>query len=183
MQTYTGKMVDPLDLKHEQIDIVDIAHHLSLICRWGGATRWHYSVAQHSWLLVEWWLNKFDYPKPDDMVTAQQMLLHDAAEAYLGDMVSPLKTKLPEYQAAEWRAQQVIFERFGVPWPMRGAVQMADAQIRVNEAKALLLDPGSILAGLLASNNMHGLSELEIKPLPPREAEEAFLAWHRTLWS
>lgn len=88
------------------IHIEDIAHHLSQICRFTGGTREHYSVAQHSVLVAQL--------VPLDFQLAA--LLHDAAEAYVGDVSRPLKTLIGRvYAPIEERILQAIFEKFGVP--------------------------------------------------------------------
>jgi hypothetical protein len=81
VQTYTGARVDLLDPKPEAINITDIAHHLAQICRFTGATREHYSVAQHSVLVAA-------MVPPE---CAFRALLHDAHEAYMGDISQPVK--------------------------------------------------------------------------------------------
>ena len=111
IQTWTGKFVDPLHLRPEDVDLEDIAHHLSMVCRFGGAVRRHYSVAEHSLLVAS-------LVPPEHRLRA---LLHDAAEAYLGDIVRPMK-KQPEmdhYRGCEHRAQRVIFDVFGVDASMK----------------------------------------------------------------
>lgn len=85
MQTYTGKAFYPLDPRPDEVCIDDIAHALSQIPRFGGHARRHYSVAQHSWHMS----CLFGNP-----LLAYQALLHDAQEAYLGDIVQPLKSCL-----------------------------------------------------------------------------------------
>ena len=75
--TYTGRQFWPLDPRPEDICIRDIAHHLSLCCRFNGACRVHYSVAQHSVMVAN------ILPAP----LRFWGLMHDATEAYVGDMV------------------------------------------------------------------------------------------------
>lgn len=90
----------------ETIHIEDIAHHLSQICRFTGGTRVHYSVAQHCVQACEL--------APAEWKLAA--LLHDAAEAYVGDVSSPVKGLIgTAYAPLEERILRAIFEKFGVP--------------------------------------------------------------------
>ncbi len=104
-RTFTGKLVDPFDLNFDDIDIRDIAHQLSNECRFAG-TGPFYSVAQHS-VQVSWACRR-EY--------ALAGLLHDAAEAYLKDLPSPIKHApgMEAYREAEDEATAVIFANFGV---------------------------------------------------------------------
>lgn len=106
MQTYTGARFYPLEPDAELIRIADIAHALSNICRFGGHSARFYSVAEHSVLLSREFFAGWHYK----LVA----LLHDAAEAYLGDVPRPLKY-LPEYafyREAEDRLQAMILDKF-----------------------------------------------------------------------
>lgn len=85
LMTFTGKRVDLARINFDDICLKDIAHHLSLICRFGGACRVHYSVAQHSLLVAQLLVAR----RRRDL--AMWGLLHDAPEAYYGDIVTPLK--------------------------------------------------------------------------------------------
>ena len=89
--TYSGKQFWPLDPQPQDVCVRDIAHHLSLVCRFGGAVRTHYSVAQHSLIVA-------DILPPRLKLRG---LLHDATEAYVGDMVRPLKRFMPDYREVE----------------------------------------------------------------------------------
>lgn len=102
--TFTGLQFNFIEPTVEMVSIVDIAHALSNIARFTGHTKRHYSVAQHS-VWVSQWCNPGD---------AGYGLLHDAAEAYVGDMASPLKQLIPEYKAIEERVRRVIYQRFGL---------------------------------------------------------------------
>ena len=129
MQTYTGRKFWPLDPREEDIDPADIAHALSLICRFGGHARRFYSVAEHCVLL--------SYAvAPEHALWA---LLHDAAEAYVGDMVRPLKRSMPWFREAEGRILAEIVGRFDLqPRWMPHAVIDADNRILHSERVALL---------------------------------------------
>lgn len=104
--THTRRYVNPLDVPVEQIDIRDIAHHLSLINRFNGATRRPISVAFHSLWVANLVPDRFKL----------QALLHDGSEAYIGDITKWLKqTETFEgYRAVEKVLQSRVFQRFGV---------------------------------------------------------------------
>jgi len=108
IQTFTGKKFFPLTPDPELICIEDIAHSLSMQCRYNGHSKQFYSVAQHRVILSQ----KF-FSSRDMQLAA---LLHDASEAYLSDIPRPLKN-LPQfafYRQVEDRLSQLIYSRFGV---------------------------------------------------------------------
>lgn len=140
MQTFTGKQFWPLDPRLEDVDAVDIGHALSMVCRYGGHVRRFYSVAEHT-VLISRWLEA--QGASWDVVLAG--LLHDAAEAYIGDMVRPLKHHMPAYQAIDVKVSAVIFEAFGCPVEYAAelpvGVREADNRILLDERDALLSVP------------------------------------------
>ena len=95
MQTFTGKTIDLENPTPDGVDIIDIAHSLSMTCRFGGHSISFYSVAEHS-LLVEKLgsENPEDNSRTPDPKQTMALLLHDSAEAYIGDIITPLKTIL-----------------------------------------------------------------------------------------
>lgn len=101
MPTYTGRKFYPLDPRVDEVAIEDIAHALSLICRFGGHCREFYSVAEHS---VRCTL----------VLPSLPVLLHDATEAYLGDVIRPIKSSFPAYCNLEKVLAAVIERRFGI---------------------------------------------------------------------
>lgn len=119
IQTATGRIIDPLNPEVEQIDIRDIAHALGNICRFSGQSSIFYSVAQHSIIVAE----LVGLVTEDDPVPVMFGLLHDAAEAYLGDVSTPMKTrsafitgrKIVDVEAVGTRRDisfGAVFERF-----------------------------------------------------------------------
>lgn len=129
----------------ETIHIGDIASALSKICRYTGHCRHFYSVAQHSVIV--------SHLVPEEH--ALEGLLHDASEAYLGDMSAPLKRKLPEYQAIEGIVESALAAKFGLiynldlGWP--SSVKKADISALALEKKLLLPEsktPWGILEGV-----------------------------------
>jgi hypothetical protein len=118
MTTYTGKHVDPLAITLEEIDIEDIAHALPLTNRFGGHTPVPLSVAQHS-VFVSSLCNAR---------TELRGLLHDASEAYLGDIPRPLKhtAVFEAYLALEHKLETRILEKYGCAGELSYAVDAAD---------------------------------------------------------
>lgn len=116
--------------------IEDVPHCLSMICRYNGFVREFYSVAQHSVLVCELAEALHGAYSP----TAHCALLHDATEAYLGDISRPLKACLPDYQRLEAHVHRVIVEALKLPadeavWKEVGRLDVMALHI---EANALL---------------------------------------------
>lgn len=134
VETFTGKLVNPFDLKLDDICLEDIARHLSMLCRFNGACREFYSVATHSILVME-------YLRTEDKETRIRALLHDAHEAYLGDIVRPLKQQIYTLQIDMERAQKVIERRFGIAGS-QAKVDIADNTLLMAEAHVLMPSKG-----------------------------------------
>lgn len=129
MQTFTGHQFWPLDPHPEDIFIEDIAHALSNICRYGGHVDRFYSVAEHSWLLSK-------YISKENAAWA---LMHDAAEAYIGDMVRPLKKSMLSFGNIETQILKAIAIRFDLPgYTYPQEVTEADNRILLTERDALM---------------------------------------------
>lgn len=131
MQTHSGKAFTPLDPSLGDIDIEDIAHALGNICRYGGHTRWFYSVAEHCVLMSE-------AVSPENAFWA---LMHDAAEAYVGDLIRPLKINLPEYREIEDNIMLAICTKFGMDYDCPPEVKLADTRILHDERAVMLGTP------------------------------------------
>ena len=132
MQTKSGKRFYPIDPRAEDVELVDIAHALSMICRFTGHTKTHYSVAQHSVLVSQ----------NVSQRAALWGLLHDAAEAYIGDLSRPLKRCLKELfgtavKDIEDKISDVIVRRFLVirDEKIDAEVKRADDLLLVTEAR------------------------------------------------
>ena len=141
IQTYTGKKFWPLSPRAEDIDDKDIAHALSLICRFNGHSSRFYSVAEHSIRvahLVDSW-----GASPRVQLAA---LLHDASEAYIADVSRPLKRHpdMIPYRNAEALLQAVIEEAYGISDMTLGErvlIKKADSVLLVTEARYLMAPP------------------------------------------
>ncbi len=105
-----------------------IAQSLSKICRFGGHCNEFYSVAQHSVSVSDL--------VPDEL--KMEALLHDAAEAFVGDMPTPLKQMLPEYKAIELEIEKSIRQKYGLPEEMNPLIKEADIKMFVTECRDLM---------------------------------------------
>ncbi|MCY1299321.1 hypothetical protein D9M68_665340 [compost metagenome] len=138
--TSNGRQVDLINPRAELVSTVDIAHSLAMICRFNGHCYRHYSVAQHSLLVSS------IVPAEHKLVA----LLHDAPEAYVGDLTRPLKEELreasralgvePIYQAIEQRIWLAICERFDIDPAIPDCVKEADMIALATERRDLLPD-------------------------------------------
>ncbi len=134
ISTYTGKKFYPFDPQVDHVDIVDIAHSLSNINRWIGHTNVPYSVAAHS-IYVAQLIKKEGGSIPDQLWG----LLHDASEAYFGDIASPIKNSFPDLVHFEHKIQEIIAKKFNLSWPMPEIVHWADKRSLLIEANNLFL--------------------------------------------
>ena len=161
IQTFTGKKFHPLDPSLSEISIIDIAHALSMICRFTGHSKEFYSVAQHC-VLVSYICDEKD---------ALHGLLHDASEAYLSDISKPLKHSgfFEEYKRIEHHLQSMIFQKFGLSMEEPPGVKKADIILLATEARDLMSP--------LHTDWIQPVNPLPftIFPLPPKEAEQLFL--------
>ena len=112
----SGNYFDLQDPSASRFEVTDIAHALSNICRFTGHTKQFYSVAEHSVLC------SYLVPHEDRMIA----LMHDAAEAFIGDVSPPLKKLLPDYKAIERGVEEHVFSTLGLPYPFPASVKKAD---------------------------------------------------------
>ncbi|QZZ37423.1 hypothetical protein KW403_12410 [Nitratireductor kimnyeongensis] len=128
MQTYSGRKFWPLDPRAEDVCIQDIAHSLSMQCRYAGHCQQFYSVAEHSVLIAQWLL-----VQGHGAEVALCGLLHDATEAFLVDLPRPVKADMPRYKQAEIRLWRVIADAFDLPEEVPAIVHEADDRILADE--------------------------------------------------
>jgi hypothetical protein len=123
VKTYTNRDVDLFDFKPEDVDIIDIAHHLACINRFNGMLRLPINVAQHSVMVARLCGDAGQPPS-----VQLQGLLHDAAEAYVGDITKWFKSR-PEmsiYRDIEDYISEIILKKFGCEPELHDAVKEAD---------------------------------------------------------
>jgi hypothetical protein len=161
IRTFTGRQCWPLNPKPEDICIEDIAHALSNICRFGGHVREFYSVAQHSVLVSR--------TVPPDLALCG--LLHDASEAYLCDIMRPIKPHFPGYAEVEERLMTAIAQVFDFQWPPPPEIKAADMRLLVTERRDLMPDRQCPHTD---GKNYEPLSE-RIEPWLPATASVAFM--------
>ena len=167
MQTYTGGRFYPTNPSPDDVNLVDIAHALSMSCRYNGHVDRFYSVAEHCVLLSY-------AASPENALWA---LLHDAAEAYIGDMVRPLKVQMPQFRALDDLVTGAIMTRFGLPTTMPDEIRDLDTRILLDEKTELLGSSGewSTTRGLQPLGvPIHGWEPEVAEPLYRERFEELF---------
>lgn len=165
---YSGKKWYILDPRPEDVDIKNIAHALSLICRFGGHSKKHYSVADHSVFCriraVELW--------PNDWMLQLHVLLHDASEAFIGDMVRPMKETMPAFCRLEDKTQAAIYRGLGIPTPTADQydkIKRVDNELLMAERRDVINNGGH------AWNIPAEAWDFPISSLGMEKAEETFL--------
>lgn len=131
IRTVSGIYINVFEPTTEMICIEDIAHALSFQCRFGGHLPKFYSVAQHSLncsYLIE------------DKSLKLTALLHDASEAYLLDIPSPIKKGLSNYKEIENKLMALIADKFGFGWPLPEAIKKVDELMLQLEWDCLMLN-------------------------------------------
>lgn len=163
MYTNSGLLVTD-DEDDSNVKIEDIAHALSMQCRFGGHCSSFYSVAEHSVFVSEIVPPEF----------ALEGLLHDSAEAYVTDVPTPIKKMCPDFVSIEDKFYLKICRKFSIPVQMSLEVKVADRIALYNEARYLTKIP----LHLLCDNNFEHSSlsrPFSPKCLNPKEAYELFL--------
>lgn len=129
IETRSGRFLDPFDTNLADIDIEDIASGLSMLPRFAGQTRWPYPVAAHSCMV-------HDLVEPEHRLAA---LLHDAAEAYIGDLARPIKIheEMAGYRGLDGNLSYLIAQKFNFVWPLHPSIKVADNVAMNAEARVL----------------------------------------------
>jgi uncharacterized protein len=162
----SGEYFHFLEPETSRFTILDIAHALSNICRFTGQSDRFYSVAEHS-------VHCSRHVAPDHAMAA---LMHDAAEAFIGDVSRPLKAMLPEYKIIEHRIERAIFDRFSIKYPFDPEINQVDNRLLVTEKCQLMnnSDERSDLRGFYPV-------EIELPCWAPEVAKSHFLVRYEEL--
>lgn len=168
IKTFSGITFDFLNPTPDMISMADIAHALSNICRFGGQAHEFYSVAQHS-ILVSDLSHKY----------ALEGLLHDASEAYLGDVVRPLKRLLPEYQKIEKGVTKAIEAKYELRFEAYEFVKVADTAALAIEGKRFMAGRDDEYG---ICNLPHDNVLMKLTAMNPIDAEAAFHKRYLELW-
>lgn len=160
IQTSEGAFFDFLKPSEYTPTIFEVGYALSNLCRFTGHVGQFYSVAQHSVLV-----SRIVPPR-----LAYEGLMHDCAEAFIGDMSAPLKRLLPQYKEIERRVEMAIFPRLGLTYPSPIEVKRADLVALATEQRDLFVKQRqwSELSGI------EPVAE-RIQPLPPKLAYRLFM--------
>lgn len=168
MQTYTGIQFWPLDPRIDEICIEDIAHSLAMQTRYAGHCKRFYSVAEHSVHVSR--AAKTSQGKKGG-------LLHDSPEAYVQDIVRPVKPYLSGYTEIEDYLSQVISVKYGVTYPWVQEVHELDEMILVNERDQNMSTPPADW-----ELRFDAIPGLELEFWSPQVAEQKFLERFRELF-
>ncbi|WP_217360542.1 YfbR-like 5'-deoxynucleotidase [Ruegeria atlantica] len=157
----SGKWFDFLNPHGSEFDIEDIAHGLSKVCRYSGQCKEFYSVAEHSLIVSE---------QVEDF--AFEALLHDASEAFMGDITRPLKQLVPEFKRLEAEIESAISERFDLRSNYRSVVKQADLRVLAAEQIQIMAE------GCADWVEEAGIepAPIEVRHLTPEKAKDEFLA-------
>lgn len=174
MGTSTGRKFWPLKPRAVDVDVRDVARGLAMTCRYGGQVKRYYSVAEHCVLVA----------RHAPAAWKREALFHDCAEAYIGDMIRPLKhqPEMREFRRAENEIEAAVFERLGLAWTAEShaAVKLIDDRILVNEINALSARPDFYLETPLLRDKAP--LALTIECWEPTRAEAEFLRCYVNLF-
>ena len=171
MQTWSGGRFYPIQPRVTEVHLSDIAWGLAHTCRFAGQCERFYSVAQHSLIMCDYAQVRYG-PR-----IALYALMHDASEAYIGDMIRPLKVMMPDFQMIERRVWSVIAARFDLGPRIPPEIKALDNRILAAE-KAAFMPRSEVWPGMPPPlpGGLGPLSEIN-----PETAAEVFMDRFRLL--
>ena len=163
--TYSGIRMNPVQPHAKDIDIRDIAHALSMICRGGGHVKIFFSVAQHSLICAE-----EARLRGCSLQVQLAALLHDGSEAYMSDLVRPVKEQIPQYRIMENQLIDTIWSKFIPGQPLNEEERRAIKEI---DDDAMSWDMKILLGDEINQNyrNLQMLPEHRFEPMEQVEAQ------------
>ncbi len=163
IQTNSGYFFDFLKPEEYRPAVYEIGYALSNLCRFTGHVEKFYSVAQHSVLV--------SLIVPPHL--AYEGLMHDCAEAFIGDMSAPLKRLMPQYKELEKAIEMAIFPRLGLSYPSPAEIKSADLVVLATEKRDLFPTQRQW-------QELSGIEPLaeKIVPLSPKFAYRLFMERH-----
>ncbi|HEY1080336.1 MAG TPA: HD family phosphohydrolase [Bdellovibrio sp.] len=165
--TYSGNRFNILDPNPADVKLEDIACALARQARFNGHTRFFFSVGQHSCLGAE--------ISPTKEI-ALHMLFHDATEAYVGDLVSPVKALLPDFEIIESRIHWAISQAFGLEYPLPKVVKQIDRRLLATEVRDLITK--DLKSWSIGDDEPF---DFPVVPWPPEVTEARFLEMAKSL--
>ena len=183
IQTASGRLVDVTNVQREDISLGDIATALANTCRFNGHVKSFYSVAQHS-VLASLLVKAPEKTRPRDVLMLQRVaLLHDAHEAYTGDIPRPLQPLAQDLDNKKYTIGGTILEVFAIPGWLRmwvlDAVHAVDEMLLATEKRDVL--PVADVDWPVPPGAPHQFAR--IVPIGPEKARALFLARFAELWS
>lgn len=164
----SGRQVFPMNLAPEDIEPEVIAHALGNLCRFGGHCTRFYSVAQHSVHVAE--------QLPESL--RLQGLLHDATEAFVGDVIRPLKRRLTGYADIEELVWRAVAQRFGLPEVLDPAVKAADNRMLLTEKRDLVPPHSWKWTEEQVADITARPYDFEVSPWSPEQSRSMFLRYY-----
>lgn len=166
--TWSGQWFDIMRPEAYEFDIEEIAHALSNLCRYTGHTNGFYSVAEHSVHVAR--------IVPSGLRLCG--LLHDAGEAYIGDVASPLKALLPRYKEIEEGVERAIANYYNIPFPFPPEIKEADQRMYWQERQGVA---NNGVRDRLWHQGRRATRSTRATGLPPHRAKQMFLREYRKI--
>lgn len=175
--TFTGNYFDFTDISSNTVTIFDIAQGLSNVCRFAGQCPKFYSVAQHSVLvakLINHSREATDLSKEERRIVVFQGLMHDATEAFLGDVTTPLKKLLAAYKALETELHADLMRRLGLPIELHALVKHYDLVALAIEQREVMKNTDE----WLVLKDIRPPRDYALPVQTPEQARESFLNYY-----
>lgn len=166
IRTYTGGKVYFFEPEKSEINIMDVAHALSLLCRFNGAVVEPYNVAHHSCIVA-----CEVYRETESKSLALSALLHDASEAFISDIPSPFKAHFPGFKEIEIKMEEWLSKRFRFEYPFKPIIKKHDLKALSTEMRDLM--------NICDSHNLPEPYLEKINPLGWRRSREFFLELYK----